>query len=120
MRKRQSPARIRELIEDDKISTLDEIFDKWAYPVTNLARGIRKNTARTGYLLDHPEEFCLREIMMIARHFGVATKIITIIIERSLKHSEEDILQEYYKKVGAQQRAKAMKVIADENRQDHG
>jgi|SRR6186713_238382 len=114
-RERDKIEAIRELILEDKVNEFRDIFDKWCFAPTSLALGIRKNTKTLTHLINHPEEFKIRELVQIARYFGVDYKLIALLIERNIRKREQEIMEAYENTLGMRQRAKAMRVVDKEN-----
>lgn len=87
--------RMQELIQCDMVGTFAEIFTKWGYPVSYVAKAIHKNTDTMRWLVDYPEELKGREVMKIAAYFEVDYKMISILIERMIRPRQDAILQNY-------------------------
>ncbi len=75
--------KIKSLIEKGEFKTIQELFEIVA--PTPVAKHLGSNTTRFKHRLQHPEDFRLREIYMIAAYFGVDEDLLVTLVHNLYK-----------------------------------
>jgi hypothetical protein len=106
MKHRLETEAIKDLIELGMIKYFPDIFTKYGFAPTPLARSLGKNTASSDLFTKTPELLTDLEKLLIAQFFGVDAKAIFSLIERSTLQREDEILKRYF----AQRKEKQRKI----------